>query len=236
MTRIAIYLTNTDRSAFAARHEDDAQKVIRRLRGVGAEYDFAVFDVTEGVFAEEPTGFDGVILTGSPAFVDEGHRWIPRLLEHVRQMAAAKTPLIGLCFGHQAIAAALGGRVERRAGWIFGAASFAVHAHRGWMRPPAETLRLYAANRAQVAALPPGFDLLGGSETCPIALTALGDHVFSTQFHPEMEAGFIAALLAEHAGALGPEVARAARDSLRRPAEGETFGRWMREFLEMPRR
>ena len=235
MNRVAIYLTNTDRTAFAARHESDAQKVIDRLRGAGAEYDFDVYDVTEDEFASDPTGYDGVILTGSPAFVDDGHDWIRRLMQDIRRMAAARTPLIGLCFGHQAIAAALGGRVARRDFWLFGAVDFKVTAERRWMQPPATALRLYAANRAQVSALPEGFDLLGGSADCPIALSAKGDHILTTQFHPEMDDVFIAELVAEYADALGPEVAARARDSLRRPAQGALFGRWMRAFLELPR-
>lgn len=235
MKKIAIYLTNTDRSDFATRHESDAVKVVQRLEGAGGRYDFTIFDVTEGHFPNDPTLFDAVILTGSPAYLDDGDAWIDRLCSHIRQMVAAKTPLIGLCFGHQAIMAALGGVVERKEFWIFGGADFAVIDRRSWMQPRADHLKLYAANKAQVTALPKGFDLLGGAPDCPIAMTALGDQVFTTQFHPEMDEGFIAALIEEYEGDLGPDMAKAARASIATSADGGLFGQWMRQFIDLPR-
>jgi GMP synthase-like glutamine amidotransferase len=236
MKKIAIYLTNTDRSEFAARHESDAVKVVKRLEGAGGRYEFEIFDVTEGNFAEDPTIYDAVILTGSPAYLDDGDAWIDRLCDHIRQMVTANTPLIGLCFGHQAIMAALGGVVERKEFWIFGGAEFSVNERRDWMDPRADHLKLYAANKAQVTGLPDGFDLLGASPECPFAMTALGDQVFTTQFHPEMDDGFIAALIDEYEGYLGPDVAEASRASIKIPADGALFGKWMRQFIDLPRK
>ena len=69
MKRVAIYHNNTDRSDFAlSQPETDAEKVVLRLREAGADYDFTIFEPTEGDFPEDPTVFDAVILTGSPAF------------------------------------------------------------------------------------------------------------------------------------------------------------------------
>ena len=235
MKKIAIYLTNTDRSEFAARQESDALKVVARLKGAGAEYDFTIFDVVMGEFPPEPTSFDGVIITGSPAYVEEGDEWISHLIRDIQTLVAAKTPLIGLCFGHQAIVAALGGKVDRKDFWIFGGTEMHLADHRNWMRPAATDIKLYAANKAQVAELPDGFDLLGGSDICPIGLAALGDHVFTTQFHPEMDDRFIAELVDEYADYLGPEVTAKSRASIIVPAEGALFGQWMRNFIDLER-
>lgn len=235
MKRIAIYLTNTDRSAFAARHNSDAEKVITRLKGAGAAYVYEIFDVTDGVFADQITAFDAVVITGSPAYVDDDEPWIARLLDDIRKLVTAKTPLIGLCFGHQAIIAALGGGVAKKTDWIFGGAEFDIFQTREWMEPRQSHLKLYAANKAQAIELPEGFELLGGSTTCPIALTALGDHVMTTQFHPEMSPEFIAALTDEYAEHLGPKVAAAAWASLTPQADGPLFGQWMRAFIELSR-
>lgn len=234
MKHVAIYLTNTDKSDFAANHDTDAVKVIKRLAGVGAAYDYAVFNVTAGEFPADPVGFDAVIITGSPAFVDDPHGWIATLLDHIRKIVAAKTPLVGLCFGHQAVIAAMGGKVGRKDTWIFGGAEFDVIEQRPWMDPPSDRLKLYAANTAQVTRLPEGFDLLGGSTACPIALTALGDHVFTTQFHPEMSDTFIHDLVEEYVDEIGDGIAEA-RASIIDPAQGPLFGLWMRRFIEMPR-
>ncbi len=235
MKKIAIYLTNTDRSAFAARHSSDAVKVMERLEEVGSDYDFTIFDVTEGVFPPDPTLYDAVIITGSPAYLDDGDDWIAHLQTDIRKLAAAKTPMIGLCFGHQAIMAALGGTVSRKDFWIFGGAETTVSHHRDWMQPQAQNIKLYAANKAQVSQLPQGFERLGSTPNCPIAITALDQHIFTTQFHPEMNDDFIAALLDEYAEYLGPETAAQARQSIKTPAQGALFGQWMRNFIDLPR-
>lgn len=234
MKSVAIYLTNTDRSEFAARNDSDALKVIKRLKGVGAEFDFTVFDVTEGEFADDLTRFDAFIVTGSPAFVDDDNGWITRLLDDIRTLHAANVPLVGLCFGHQAIIAALGGTVGKKDFWIFGGTEFDVFDTRPWMTPGVDGMKLYAANKAQALTLPEGFDLLGGSESCPIALTACGDSVFTTQFHPEMSDEFIVDLIEEYSDGLG-DAADAARKSVEEPAQGPLFGEWIRNFIELDR-
>jgi GMP synthase-like glutamine amidotransferase len=234
MKQIAIYHCNTDTSDFAARNETDAVKVTRRLKDAGADYDIHVFDVTEGRFPDDPTIYDAVILTGSPAFVDDPFGWVEKTLEDIRKMDAAGTPMIGLCFGHQAIMAALGGKVGRKDAWIFGGTEFQINQTRPWMTPGRTSMKLYAANIAQAIELPPGFDLLGGSDLCPIALTARGDRIFTTQFHPEMGDQFISDLVEEYADEIGDGIEES-RASIKTPAEGPLFGQWMRDFIELPR-
>lgn len=235
MKHVAIYLTNTDTSAFAARHTSDAQKVVEALQAVGADFRFQVFDVTKGDFPADPLAFDAVILTGSPAYVDDADGWIARLMDDIRAIEAAKVPLVGLCFGHQAIVAALGGKVQRKDFWIFGAAPVQVVATRRWMPDAPAAFRLYAANSAQASALPKGMDLLGSSPNCPIAMAGLDEHVFTTQFHPEMSDSFIAALVAEYRDYLGPDVASRADASLAGGADSALFMAWVRDFIEMDR-
>jgi len=234
MKRVAIYLCNTDRSEFAARNESDAAKVVKLLEGAGARFQFTIFDVTRGQFPEDATAFDAAIVTGSPAFVDDPDGWIHRLLDMIRQMVAAKTPLIGLCFGHQAILAAMGGQVVRKSAWIFGGTEFDVIGTRPWIDPTVSRIKLYAANVAQASRLPEGFDLLGQSDLCPIAMTACANHVFTTQFHPEMDDRFIADLIEEYADDIGAGIAES-RSSIKTPAQGPVFGGWMRAFIELPR-
>lgn len=235
MKHVAIYLTNTDKSVFAARHPSDAGKVIDALKGVGAEFRFSVFDVTTGDFPDDPLAFDAVILTGSPAYVDDDDAWIARVLHDIRRIEAARVPLVGLCFGHQAIIAALGGEVRRKGSWIFGAADMDVTQTRRWMRQAPAAIRLYAANSAQAFALPAGMELLGTSADCPIAMACLDEHVFTTQFHPEMSDEFIAALVEEYRDYLGPDIAGRAAASLEGGADSALFMSWVRNFIEMER-
>ena len=227
-------MPNTDRSAFSQRNESDAVKLIRLLENAGASYDFSVFDVTRDQFPADPTSFDAIIITGSPAFVDDPDDWIRKMMDDIHTVIAAKIPLVGLCFGHQAILAALGGEVAQQDYWIFGGTEFAINQTRRWMNPPKEQMKLYAANIAQATTLPNGFDLLGSSDLCPIAVTAYADQIFTTQFHPEMDDAFIHDLIEEYAADIGDGLS-ASRASIKEPADGPVFAQWIRGFVEMAR-
>lgn len=232
---IAIYLNNTDRSAFSDRFENDGEKTATLLRQIRPDWRYQIFDCVMGEFASDPTVFDGVILTGSVASVNDDTSWIENLLHQISLMIEAKTPLIGLCFGHQAIAKLLGGTVGRGKVWEFGANTINIANKKPWMAPAVDELTLYCGNNEQVQELPEKMELLGGNSICPNALTVVGNHVMTTQYHPEMNDVFIKALIEEYAETLGTEVAENARATIVNGADGETFAKWMVNFLELDR-
>jgi GMP synthase-like glutamine amidotransferase len=139
--RMAVLLTNDDTSAFAAHFPNDGQKVVEFLKPLRPDWSYEVVPVKDGVLPASPGEFDGYVITGSPASVnDDSLPWVRQLLEFIRAVHAARQPLVGLCFGHQAVARALGGLVARNAaGWG------------EWSSPPAEVRALIAGllqNRA----------------------------------------------------------------------------------------
>ena len=77
------------------------------------DWEFAIYAVTVGQFSDSRNRIDGVVITGSPASVLDPDAWVERLMVLIRQIVAAGVPLFGGCFGHQAVARALGGQVER---------------------------------------------------------------------------------------------------------------------------
>ena len=117
--RIAVLLTNDDTSAFAAHFPNDGQKVVQLLQPLRPDWTFEVVPVKDGVLPASALAFDGYVVTGSPASVnDDSLPWVGQLLGFIREVHAARQPLIGLCFGHQAVARALDGQVVRNAaGW-----------------------------------------------------------------------------------------------------------------------
>ena len=121
---MAVLLTNNDTSAFAAHFPNDGQKVVQLLQPLRPDWSFDVVSVKDGVFPSGPEAFDGYVITGSPASVnDDSLPWLGELLDFIRAVDAARQPLVGLCFGHQAVARALGGQVARNAaGWGLGTA------------------------------------------------------------------------------------------------------------------
>ena len=148
---------------------------IRRLR-VHAEIrspETAVADLQDA---------DGLILSGGPASVYD-----PQAPAYNPYILAMDKPMLGLCYGHQLLCHRLGGQVERGATHEFGAAYLHVHKAEGVLAGLDVRERVWMSHRDHVAALPPGFAVLGATEGCPVA--AMGDperKIYGLQFHPEV--------------------------------------------------
>lgn len=228
---IAILVTNTDDSAFAARHPRDGEKFDNLIRPLRPHWQLTAFDLPSGAFPADLTAYDGFIIGGSPASVNDDAAWIARLMQAVPQIVALGRPLFGACFGHQAIAAALGGTVTHNpGGWVFGVTETVVTAPPAWM--DAGPIRLNAAHSEQVTALPAGAKVLGGNADCPAGLLHWGTKVFTTQYHPEITHDFMTALVEEYADKVPPDVAATARQSLALPADSARMAGWIIGFFE----
>lgn len=200
--RIAILMANTDESAFAARHPKDGQKFRALLSLAKPQWHYAVFSVKDGVFPKL-ANFDGALITGSPASVNDGRDWMGRLEVLVREINDAGKPLYGACFGHQIIAKALGGVVgDNPHGWVKGV----VHAD--------GALPGYASHTEQVLKLPTEMEVIAAAPECAIAGFRLNNRIETTQYHPEMTPEFFSALLDEYEQFLPDGVAEAARASM----------------------
>jgi GMP synthase-like glutamine amidotransferase len=234
---IAVLLTNNDTSAFAAHFPNDGQKVVQLLQPLRPDWTYEVVPVKDGVLPASPEAFDGYVITGSPASVnDDSLPWVGPLLDFIRAVDAARQPLIGLCFGHQAVARALGGQVVRNAaGWGLGTAPTHWQATRSWMQPAQSTTTLMAAHNEQVTRMPEGAECLGGSDFCPIGSMQIGQHIWTTQYHPEMPLVFMQALLGYLADKLDKNTMARAHTSLNNAADVPLFGQWMVQFFEHAR-
>ncbi|WP_297728079.1 type 1 glutamine amidotransferase [Limnohabitans sp. Rim8] len=235
--RMAVLLTNDDTSAFASHFPNDGQKVVEFLKPLRPEWSYEVVSVKDGVLPARSRDFDGYVITGSPASVnDDSLPWVRQLLDFIRAVHAARQPLVGLCFGHQAVARALGGLVARNAaGWGLGTAPTHWHVQRLWMTPHQATTTLMAAHNEQVTRMPEGAECLGGSDFCPIGSMQIGQHIWTTQFHPEMPLAFMQALLDYLANKIDANTIASAQVSLANTADVPLFGHWMVQFLEHAR-
>ncbi|MFZ2100417.1 MAG: gamma-glutamyl-gamma-aminobutyrate hydrolase family protein [Oricola sp.] len=226
-------MTNTDESAFAQRHPRDGEKFAALIASARPDWTVEVFPVKDGVFPDDLAAFDGFLITGSPASVHDGEPWIDGLLAMIREISGRKMPLFGACFGHQAIALALGGKVEKNPdGWVFGLTQAELVDRAPWTEPLGGTLSQYGAHIEQVTQLPEDARVLIASAACPAGGFAIGDHVFTTQNHPEMTPEFIAALIEELGPKLGEEVIEKARASLDRKADYAVFAESIARFFE----
>jgi GMP synthase-like glutamine amidotransferase len=230
---LAILMANTDESDFADCHPRDGAKFTTLIQSVRPDWTTQVFAVKDGEFPADLTAFDGAMITGSPASVHDPHPWIADLLTLIREMNAAHLPLFGACFGHQAIALALGGQVgPNPGGWVFGRTETRITEPAPWMSTLPATTALYAAHCEQVTAMPAQARALTTSPECPVGGFAIGTHVYTTQYHPEMSPGFIAALIEHLKDDKPAEVIARARASLAKPADSEPFADSIARFFE----
>ncbi|MEO9896781.1 MAG: type 1 glutamine amidotransferase [Paracoccaceae bacterium] len=229
---IAVLMANTDESPFAEHHPKDGEKFKNLIKSVRPDWQLSVFVVKDGVFPNDITAFDGVIITGSPASVHDDMPWVAPLLDQIRQAFQNETPMFGACFGHQAIAVALGGAVTHNPdGWAFGLLDMQVTKTLPWLDAQQNVLQ-YGAHIEQVTQLPEGGEPIFATDGCPVAGFVIADRVYSTQNHPEMTPEFIAALVAEYADKLPPDVAKRAQASLARVADTDLFAHSIAQFFE----
>lgn len=194
--------------------------------------DLVPYDVVGGQVPADPGECDGWLCTGSRQSAYDDLGWIEALCGFVGDVRAAGTPFVGVCFGHQVLAHALGGRVERAdAGWGVGVHAVEVAAPASWMDPPRGQVALQFMHQDQVTAVPEGAVVLGSSEHCPAAVMAVGKTMVGIQAHPEFGAEYARALIDARERSIGAERAGAARESLRSPTDESVVAGWMTRFL-----
>ena len=101
------------------------------------------------------------------------------------------------------------------------------------MTPATDHLKLHAENKAQAVTVPDGFEVLGGSDACPIALTVKGEQILTTQFHPEFDKPFMDDLMDFMSAYESEDTIAKARAAMEgKTCEGPLFAKWIKSFVE----
>lgn len=224
--RIGILQTGQAPDALQPETGDYPDMFERLLDGQG--FTFARWHVEAMDFPASVHDCDGWLITGSRHGAYEDHPFIAPLEQFIRDARAAGVPMVGICFGHQIIAQALGGKVERfAAGWSVGPTDYDFGG---------ETVTLNAWHRDQVTVVPPGARVIAQGGICDNAALVYGDDILTVQAHPEFRAEFVDGLMRVRGPGLVPDdLMAAARSRLTEPIGQATLAGRIAAFFKMPR-
>ena len=199
--------------------------------------DLVEYRTTEGQFPSSVDECEAYVLTGSVFGAYEDEPWIKQLISFVQEAYARKDiKLIGICFGHQLLAQALGGQVKKsEKGWGLGRRKFKFLESPSWMTPKASEEALYYAHQDQVESLPEDAVLLGSDKFCQNDMFQLGENVLGMQGHPEFTDGKIKDVVGIVEPYTTQNVCSAAFKSLNAgSADSEVVAQWFINFLRSP--
>lgn len=184
--RVLILKTGTTYADIRARFGDFEDWFIR---GLSPELDLQVLDLPHGAKPEEPGDWHGIVVTGSPAMVSDRESWSEEAAGWLARAVEAGIPVLGVCYGHQLLAHALGGSVgyhpEGRETGTKVVELFAEAEHDALFGALPRHFKAQLTHKQSVLNLPPGAVRLGRSDFEPHQAFRVGDCAWGVQFHPE---------------------------------------------------
>ncbi|ORY00107.1 class I glutamine amidotransferase-like protein [Basidiobolus meristosporus CBS 931.73] len=201
--------------------------------------DFSIecFDVTQMQYPREHEAFHGVIITGSASSAASNEPWIFHFNEYIKQLIedVPECKVVGVCFGHQLIARALGGTVAKnKKGWEIGHTEVKLNnAGKKLLKTNKDTLQLQQMHEDVVSYSPPGLEVLCSSDLCEVQAMLKPNHILTVQAHPEFTPGIVEEITRsrEQQGKFTPEMASSVYSKLTLPDDSIWFATKIVEFF-----
>lgn len=205
----------------------------RMFNSTGGNFSYEVVTVEGNSLLPDPSRLEGIVITGSPAGVYEDHAWLPPLRAFIRSAYAAKTPMLGICFGHQIMADALGGDVQKsQKGWGLGRHVYRVANRPDFMANAPEMLAIACSHQDQVIVPPPEAEVVLASDFTPNAgLFYKSGKALSFQPHPEFLDDYALALVELRRGRAPDDVVEEGVSSFAQSSDSNTIANYIGNFF-----
>ena len=231
MARITIIETGAVPQEHRERHGSFPDMFERMIRPEDPAATVEVISIPNGDALPDPGKLEAVLITGAAAGVYDGLDWIAPLEDFVRKAHVNKTPMVGVCFGHQLIAQALGGTVRKSEnGWGIGRHVYRVLPENGIIE--GEAVAIAASHQDQVIEPPSDALTILSSEFTPHAgLLYANGTTLTVQPHPEFDVAFAQVCCDLRDGKAPDHVVATARASLAEPMDNAKLGAAITRFL-----
>ena len=228
---IGIIKCDTIKDENLKKYGDHDTFFISLLRQVNPKLRFKVYDALLEIFPAQLNECAAYIITGSSLSIYEDTSWMQNLKKLILKLHSSSIPVAGICFGHQLIASALGGKVELSPkGWGIGVISYPIHLHKDWMSPSMKDFSLLYSHQDQVIEPPMGAEVLAGGDFCPYAMLQI-DKIITMQGHPEFERNFLKDVILSRKDRIKPETLKTGIDSLSLKTDHQIIASWIVNFL-----
>jgi len=215
---------------------DYSDMIRHMLDTTGNKFDFDIFDCRRGDYPANLDIYDFFITTGSKADAYDDSPWIKQLIEFIHRLDEEEKKLIGICFGHQIIAMARQGRVEKSdKGWGIGIANNRIITTPDWMGVRRPELNIIVSHQDQVTDIPDDALVIAASDFCPYFVVQWNDHFLSIQGHPEWNNDYSRALINDRRDIIPGERVEAGLNSLVEQPDNALFTQWILDFIQYRR-
>ena len=214
-------------------HSTSPERFINLLKPSLPEAKWTTIHCLEDNLPNDANGFDVYLITGGKYSIFEDLDWQHKLFDFIRQIYNKNIPLLGICYGHQAIAHVLGGHVERfDNGWGAGVTTVNVIDQPAWLLPMAEKIYLLAMHQDQVTTMPTEATRFLDNHFCHNSGFYIDDRVLAIQQHPEFTSELCRDLIVRRKERIGKQY-KPALQSLDIQHQGEYVGQWMANFINL---